>query len=173
MRNSIIVLLCFSVICMAIGFTIISMRLEKNRENNPYFDVVFTKVTEQTAVKGGSISPHCVGNIINDEKEVSMNCNLYVPHDELSYSIVIKNNGNMDALIVDLMESPDYVNDVTLKNSIEPISITHNDISKSILKPGEELTLKVFIKYKESLKEKLTSKKFTYNLSLITASPSK
>ena len=44
MRNSIIVILCFTIICMAIGFSLLSIKLEKIKKEKPNFNIMFEKV---------------------------------------------------------------------------------------------------------------------------------
>lgn len=172
LRNSIIVILCFTVICMAIGFSILSAKLETYKETKPYFNVIFSEVKEETAVKGGKVSPRCENSIIRSSKEVNMNCTLHTPHDELSYFVIIKNTGNLDATIVSIKESPNY-SDTSINNPIYPVKITYTDVTGKILKPEEEITMKVYIKYpKPQNNISNYQRDFKYSLSLIASSPS-
>ncbi len=168
LRNSIIAVLCFAVICMAIGFSFLSAKLESVEQNKPYFNVSFEKVSKETAVKGGNISPKCESSINNSSQEINMKCSLYAPHDELSYFIVIKNIGNIPANIIGIKENTEFSNNLNIKNA--PIKITHSDIVGKTLKPDEETIFKVYIKYSNELNvlEKIN---FEYNLALLTASP--
>ena len=171
LRNSIIVILCFTVICMAIGFSILSAKLENYEEQKPYFNVIFSEVKEETAAKGGSNAPKCQNSIVKSSKEVNMNCTLYAPHDELSYFVIIKNTGNIDATIVSIKESPNY-QDETLNSTIYPVKISYTDVTGKILKPGEEITMKLYIKYpKPEILLNTYQRSLKYSLSLITSSP--
>ena len=171
LRNSIIVILCFTVICMAIGFSILAARLENYQEQKPYFNVVFSEVKEETAVKGGSSAPKCQNSIVKSAKEVNMNCTLYAPHDELSYFVIIKNTGNIDATIVSIKESPNY-QDASLSSSIYPVKISYTDVTGKVLQPEEEITMKVYIKYpKPEMLLNTYQRNFKYSLSLIASSP--
>ncbi len=165
LRNYLIAILCFTIICMSIGFSILSVKLENTNENKPYFNVVFSKVVKETAVKGETIEPRCTNSITNSSKEVNLNCNLNAPHDELSYIITIKNEGNMDATIVGLKENISY------EEANTTAQIKHTDVEDKILKPEEEITLKVYINYGKDTSIK--PKNLKYNLFLITSSPSK
>ncbi len=167
LRNSIIAILCFTVICMAVGFSLLSAKLQESTINKPFFDLSFERVYEETAVKGGVVAPVCTSSISRNLKEVSMKCSLNTPHDELSYFVIVKNTGNIDASVTALSENVSFVENVGIDNT--PIKITHSDIEGNILKPNEEVTLKVYIKYENSPVQKKYD--FTYNLALIGASP--
>lgn len=168
-RNSIIIMLSITIICMGIGFAVLSMQLSNKNEETPYFNVSFTKVKEEPSAKGGTIAPIGSHSITNNGKELTMQFTLNVPNDELAYSIVVKNEGNIPAEIVNIKETPDYTNDVNSANLIYPVTITRSDIIGKVLEPGEEETIKLMVLYNSSNTKK--TKKFNYQLSLIAASP--
>ena len=43
-RNTIIIVLCFTIVCLGIGFILLSMEIKKEREKEPSFQVVFSDV---------------------------------------------------------------------------------------------------------------------------------
>lgn len=167
-RNLIIVLLCITVICMAIGFAVMSIRMESYKEKKESFDVVFTKVKEDTSVKGGKMIPTCKNSLEDKNHSVNMNFTLYEPLDELAYTLVIKNVGTLDAVIVDIIKIPDYINDSDKKASIFPVTITTTDVAGKVLSPGEELEIKVIAVYNQTANIKTIN--IPYKLSLITKS---
>ncbi len=171
-RNSLIIVLCFTIICMGVGFIFLALKLDEKNKDKPYFNVVFYSVREETSVKGGTIAPSATNSITNNGKEVTMNFKLNNPHDEFAYTIIIKNEGNIPAQIYNIKETPDYTNNATAQKEIAPISITHTDIVGKVLQPNDEIQLKVLAVYNNS-KEKtaLTTKKVDYQLTLIAASP--
>lgn len=167
-RNLIIILLCLTIICMAIGFSILSYRLDTLKNKEEVFDVVIDKVVEETFVKGSKESPSGKNSITNKGNTVNMQFNLYAPQDELAYTLTIKNKGTIKAEIVDLISSPDYINDSNEKNKISPVTITLTDISGKVLEPGEETIVKVVVIYNQtSNPKKLT---IPYQISLLTKS---
>jgi len=168
-RNSIIIMLCITVICMGIGFAVLSMQLSKEKKDEPYFNVSFIKVKEEPSAKGGAIAPIGTHSITNSGKELSMKFTLNVPNDELAYSIIVKNEGNIPAKIVNIKETPDYINDVKAATEIYPVTITHSSIIGKVLGPGEEETIKLMVMYNQAQTPK--PKEISYNLSLIAASP--
>lgn len=167
-RNLIIALLCFTVICLAIGFCIISVELDNFKNKVEKFEVVFTDIIEDSSIKGGTEEPTCVTSINDDGYTLSMDFTLNNPLDEISYLVTIKNTGTLKAKIVDIVSTPDYINDKISSNYIKPISITKTDISGKILDPDEEATFKVLAVYNNSNIK--GTKKISYKLSLISSS---
>lgn len=166
-RNSVIIILCVTIVCMGIGFIVLSMKLEDMKNEVGKFDVSFRKVTKDSSTKGGNINPVGDVKIAAEGKELDMNFLLNTAHDELSYSVIVKNEGTLDAVIVDLIESPDYGNS-KFNSMIDPVSITYNDIIGKELKPGEEVVLKITVFYNPST---ITGKRsFDYKLGLVTKS---
>lgn len=166
-RNSVIIILCITIICMGIGFIIISMKLEEEKNEIRSFDVSFKNVNKDSSTKGGNINPSGDVKIEALGKELDMDFVLNSAHDELSYSVTIKNEGTLEAEIVDLMESPNY-KDTKFNSLIDPVTITYNDIIGRKLKAGEEITLKITVFYNPST---ITGvRKFNYKLGLITKS---
>ena len=153
---------------MAIGFSILSIKLDNLKKKEEKFLVVFTKVQEDTSVKGGSKTPVGENNITNKGQTVNMKFTMYSPQDELAYNLIVRNKGTLDAEIIDLVAVPDYVNDSDDKNKIYPVTVTTTDIKGKVLSPGEETIIKVVVTYNPSLKP--STKKIPYQLSLLTKS---
>lgn len=141
-KNVIIIVLCVTIISMAVGFIVLSVRLEGYKQEEEVFDVRFTSVKRLSSIKGGNKEP--LANLVIEEsgKILDMNFLLYKEHDEIDYEVTIKNEGTVDASIVSLFSSPDYRNKDTIE-SIAPVTISISDISGKLLEPGEETTVKV------------------------------
>lgn len=167
-RNNIIIVLCVTIILMAIGFVAISVKLKAYRDKEESFDVVFYDVVKKSTIKGSAKAP--VGNVSIDSsgKILNMDFSLFAAHDELTYSIIIKNKGTLPAKIIKIHKNPDY-SISTYKNLIYPVSITTTDIEGKTLLPGDELEYKIVVYYNPSI-NKDVPKNFNYNLALITES---
>ncbi len=146
-RNLIIIMLSSTIVCMGIGFIYLSIVLENKNKETPCLDITFTKVVEQTPIKGGLNPPVGTKEFKNSNKTLDFNFTLNTPRDELAYSIIVKNTGTLTAKIENILTYPNYLEDETKKNSIYPITITHNDISGKVLEPDEELEIKLVVKY--------------------------
>ncbi len=166
-RNSVIIILCVTIICMGVGFIVLSMKLENEKNEVEKFSVSFKNVRKNSSTKGGKINPSGDVNIIAEGKELDMNFTLNNAHDEISYNVSVVNEGTMDAIIVDLMESPNY-KDSKFSSMIDPVTITYNDIIGRELKPGEEVELKITVFYNPSTINGVRS--FNYKLGLVTES---
>ncbi len=166
-RNSVIIVLCVTIVFMGIGFIVLSMKLEDKINDVGKFDVSFTNVTKDSSTKGGTINPSGNVEISEEGKELDMSFILNTAHDEISYSVTIKNEGTLDAVIVDLMESPDY-DDSKFNSMIDPVTITYNDVIGKELKPGEEVVLKLTVFYNPSTI--VGTRNFNYKLGLVTKS---
>ena len=56
-RNSVIIILCITIICMSIGFIVISIDYTKNKKQDLSYNVVFEKIKKLSSVKGSNIEP--------------------------------------------------------------------------------------------------------------------
>lgn len=146
-RNLIIIILCITIICMGIGFAYLSVVLENKNNENHVLDVSITKITEETPIKGGMISPQGQRELKNDRKTIDFTFNLFAPRDELSYIITIKNTGTLDARIEDIITYPNYLENIEAASSIYPVTITHNSLKGKTLEPDEELQIKLVVSY--------------------------
>lgn len=167
-RNLIIVVLCITIISLGIGFAFLSVELEKRSSKNLVFNVAITDVKQNTSIKGGNISPTATHTITDSKKTISTQMNLYVPYDELSYTITIENKGTLSAKITDLIETPNYTKNSESILSIAPVEITHMDIIGKVLLPGETIELTVVASYKPTIT--IIPKTINYQLSVIAES---
>lgn len=146
-RNLIIIMLCITIICMGVGFAYLSVVLENKTKEKSTLEVTFTKVTAETPIKGGIISPSGEKKLLNSNKTLDFNFTLYTPRDELAYTITVKNTGTLTAKIEDVITYPNYIGDEEEKALIHPIALTHNDLSNKIIEPDEELQIKLVVSY--------------------------
>lgn len=165
-RNSVIIILCITIICMAIGFIVISVDYTKKTNEDLTYDVTFTNTKKSSSIKGGTTEPKGKVKISDNEREVEMQITMNSPHDELSYLVTIENKGTVPVEILDIMESPDY-NLNSLKDLISPVTITLSDIKGKIIPPHETLNLKIVFYYNSGNKGPKT---FDYKIGLITRS---
>lgn len=154
-KNTIIVILCITIIFLGIGFSYLAMQLKSSKQNEANFNVDFYKALELTPVQGGSKMPTVNSSITNSNKTITMQFNLFYPRDEINYKIIIKNTGNIPAQIINFVEVPDYLNNEKSAKQIYPVKITHNDIVGKKLDPDEEveLTITAYFNYKETAKK--------------------
>ena len=167
-RNSVIVVLCITIIFMGIGFIILSVNLKKEKDMTHSFDVSFVDVNKSSSVKGSNIDPTGKADIVENGKELDMAFTMNAVHDELVYVATIKNKGTLAAEIVDIIESPDYKLDSFNKN-INPVTITLSNIKGKIIPPGDSIELKIVVYYNPSTNAG-GKKTFPYRLGLITKS---
>ena len=72
-RNSVIIILCITIICMAIGFIVISVDYTKKTKENFSYSVIFTKIKKLSSVKGSTSEPKGTVSINEDQAEIEMN----------------------------------------------------------------------------------------------------
>ena len=167
-RNSVIIVLCITIIFMGIGFIVLSVDLKNKKDEVHSFDVIFTSVNRASSVKGSNIEPTGKANIIENGKEIDMAFTMNAFHDELVYIAKIKNKGTLPAEIVDIIESPDYKED-SFNKLIFPVSITLSNIKGKIIAAGEEMDLKIVVYYNPSSNPS-GMRTFQYKIGLITKS---
>ena len=167
-KNTIIVVLCITIILLCIGFSYLAMKVDFKKKNELKFNVDFYKVEELTPVQGGKKKPTVLSSITNSKKTINMQFDLYAPRDEISFKIIIKNTGDIPAQIINLVETPDYINNENSAKNIYPVKISHNDIIGEVLEPDQEVVLTVvaYFNYKEQAK-KIT---IPYQISILAAS---
>ena len=127
-RNWIIVTLCITIVFMAIGFAILSMQLDEKGNSKAVHDTSFVTINPRTPVQGGTKVPSSTASITNSGQTINFEFQLYAPSDEISYRITIKNQGTIDAEIINLVEYPDYLNNAASAQSIYPVEVKHNNI---------------------------------------------
>lgn len=165
-RNSVIIILCITIICMSVGFIVISIDYTKNKNKNLSYNVVFNTIKKTSSVKGSNIEPKGIVKINEDSTEIEMNITMNSPHDELSYIATIENKGTVPIEILDVFESPDYKLD-SFKKLINPVTITLSDVEGKVIKPKETIDLKVVFYYNTG---NSGTKNFDYKIGLITRS---
>ena len=163
-KNTIIVILCITIVSMAIGFIVLSMRLESYKNEEEVFDVRFTTVKLLSSIKGGENDPIGHFDVEKTGKILDMDFQLFKEHDEIDYEVTIKNEGTVPATIVSLFSSPDYRSKDVIK-SISPVTISISDISGKLLEPGEETTIKISVIYNVPSTPTVATKSKTMNLS--------
>ena len=149
-RNLVIVILCITIICLGVGFTVLAIRLNSITNEDNSFNVSIVKVDKMSFIKGGKIEPVSTAKILDSHKELELNFTLNTYHDEVVYVATIRNNGTLNAKISSVFISPDYSSDIT-KKSIYPVTITINDINNKILEPKEETELRITANYSGDL----------------------
>ena len=163
-RNSVIIILCITIICMAIGFIVISVDYTKKTKENFSYSVIFTKIKKLSSVKGSTSEPKGTVSIDEDQAEIEMNITMNSPHDELSYIATIENEGTVPIEIVDIMESPDYKL-ASFKKLITPVTVTLSDVKGKVIEPGETIDVKIIFYYNGTSSG---IKTFDYKIGLIT-----
>lgn len=167
-RNWIIIILCLTIICMGIGFAVLSMELENQKNNHPRFSLEFTKAEQRSLVQGGLNTPNVNSSIINSGQTINIDFELYAPRDEIGYKVIIKNTGNVKAEIVNIIEKPDYINDLSIAQTILPVKISHNNIIGKTLEPEEEVELNIVAIFDYNALP--MDMKIPYQLSILTKS---
>lgn len=170
-RNWIIIILCLTIVCLGIGFAILSMELSSKKDNEPQFSIEFVRAETRTPVQGGQKAPIVTSSITNSNQTINMEFNLYAPRDEIGYKITIRNTGNISAEIINLVEKPDYITDASIANTIFPVTISHNNIVGKVLEPGEEVELNIIAMF--DYNSLPVDVKIPYQLSIIAKSPEK
>ena len=56
-RNNIIIVLCITIVLMAIGFIAISVKLKAYKDKEESFNVVFSDISKKSTIKGSTKSP--------------------------------------------------------------------------------------------------------------------
>ena len=164
-KNIIIVFLCLTIIFLCVGFALLSKELENVKNEKKEYDVVFESIEKVNSVKGGTYEPVSEAVIVKEGKEIDFKYKLYVTNDEITYNVVIKNNGTYKVKVLDLLESPNL--STGLNKLITPVTITYSDIIDKELEPDEKLDLKIVVTYNPST---MISglREFSYTLGLIT-----
>ena len=167
-RNSVIIVLSITIICLVLGFIVVSLELRKEKEKNSSFNVIFSKIEKSSSVKGSTVEPKSSVTVDETKKVLHLNFELNAIHDEIIYEAKVKNTGTIPAKIVKLMQSPDYQKEEFAK-TIKPITIQISDIEGKVINPKEEVELKIIVYYNSTTMEN-KPKSFDFNLGLITES---
>ena len=167
-RNSIIVILCLTIIVLCIGFSFLSVELKKEKETDFAFQVNFENVEKSSSVKGSSKEPFGKAEIINQKMGLNFDFSLSSSHDEITYLTTIKNNSDISCEIVDVVLSPDYINS-DFKKQIAPVEVTATDLRGKVIPPKEEVEYKVTAYYMPSTLP-LSTKSFSFQANILAKS---
>ncbi len=167
-RNHLVIILCGTIVCMGLGFIVLSLTLKNEKNSIPVFDVSFVNIEKESAVKGSDLEPIVKADILDGGKKIDMDFVLNAVHDEITYVATIKNKGTLPAEIVDIFESPDYSNSA-FQNMITPVSISLSNIRGKIVPAGEVMKLKIVVYYPPS-NMVIQKKAFHYSIGLVTKS---
>ena len=107
-RNSVIIILCMTIVVLGIGFIVLSVELKKKSDETYTSNLVFSNIKKTSSVKGSDKEPKSKAEITSSGYELDMNFNLNSSHDEVTYLATIKNKGTLPVEVVDVMESPNY-----------------------------------------------------------------
>ena len=167
-RNGIIVILCITIICMCVGFVVLSMELKKEKDSTTIASIQFTDVKLSSSVKGSDKEPTGKIDIVKDGLSLDMLFTMNSINDELTYIATITNRGNVPIEIVDLLESPNY-KDHSFKDLIAPVTISLSNIKGNVVPAGEDISLKIKVHYAAG-KETSIKKTIPYKVGLLTKS---
>ena len=167
-RNSLIIILCCTVVCMGIGFIVLSMQLKKEKDKEDSFRVVFTKIEKTSSVKGSNRDPEGKVEITDHGLSLNMEFHLTAFYDELTYVATIHNDGTIPAEVVGITESPNY-SEERFQKMISPVAITTSDLQGKIIPAGGDTTLKITVFYSPS-GETASNKTIPYKIGLLTKS---
>ena len=138
-RNITIISLCCLLVFMAVGYAVLSQALNINGTENltgewkVYIDSI-TEITEGNTTSGKSIAAEVTGE---EKTDAYFEAELIKPGDYVEYKVIVKNEGNIDATLRELVTSSSYEHpDVKFNHTLE---------QGTVLKGGEEkaFTVKV------------------------------
>ncbi len=168
MRNNVILALSITLVCVSIGFILLSLDWKNEKEKVSSFYVAFTKVNVLSSIKGSSLEPTGDIKITHKGQVLDMEFVLNAATDELSYDVVITNQGTMTAEVIGLLDVPSYM-DKSFQKSISPVEITLSDVAGKVIPAGDSIHLTVKVYY--PLKKELTGKRnIHYKVGLLTKS---
>ena len=169
-RNGVIITLCIAIICLGIGFMVLSTHLKEVSNEEHSFRVIFTDIEKVSSVKGSSKEPRSSVEITPNGSRLKFHFTLEAIHDEIVYKATIKNTGTLAAEITDVIESPDY-NLTKMEDIIKPVTLTVSSIKGKTIPAGGETTVNISAYYSPTDKE-VKQKDFSYDLSFTTKSVS-
>lgn len=143
-RNIIIFSLFTLVIFMGVGFAYMTQQLNVNGVANiddASWDINIDSIEKTNQLHGATGE----AEIDDSKKSVNFNVNLFAPGDSLTYTIIIKNSGNIPAKVESIFESPAY--STTEASSVSPIIFSYEDITNQKIAPGETKQMDVTISY--------------------------
>ena len=106
-KNSILIFLCITIISLVFGFVFLSARLKEVKKGSSLYRVVFSNIEKVSSIKGGKVEPVSSAKIVLNGHELEMDFELSDIHDEIVYTVSIKNEGNLTVKVLDIIKSSD------------------------------------------------------------------
>ncbi len=162
-RNIIIGSLCCLLIIMGIGYAVLSQTLNISGTANMRgtWDIKITDISE--ASRTGKADPG-TPTISSSGVSASFEANLWMPGDSITYNITVKNNGNIDAALKELVPS--------VENGVQQVKFSNNAVQGKVLRQSESYTFQVSVVFDENATEipqdsKTNPPKYTISLTFV------
>ncbi len=162
-RNIIIGSLCSLLVFMGIGYAVLSQTLNISGTANMKgtWDIKITDISE--ASRTGKADPG-TPTISTNGVSASFEANLWMPGDSITYNITVKNNGNIDAALKELVPS--------VENGVQQVKFSNNAVQGKVLRQGESYTFQVSVVFDEDATEippdsKTNPPKYTISLTFV------
>ena len=162
-RNIIIGALCSLLVFMGIGYAVLSQTLNINGTANMRgeWDIKITDISE--ASRTGKADPG-TPTISSSGVSASFEANLWMPGDSITYNITVKNNGNIDAALKELVPS--------VENGVQQVKFSNNAVQGKVLRQSESYTFQVSVVFDEDATEipkdsKTNPPKYTISLTFV------
>ena len=162
-RNIIIGSLCCLLIIMGIGYAVLSQTLNISGTANMKgtWDIKITDISE--ASRTGKADPG-TPTISTNGVSASFEANLWMPGDSITYNITVKNNGNIDAALKELVPS--------VENGVQQVKFSNNAVQGKVLRQSESYTFQVSVVFDEDATEipqdsKTNPPKYTISLTFV------
>ena len=162
-RNIIIGSLCCLLIIMGIGYAVLSQTLNISGTANMRgeWDIKITDISE--ASRTGKADPG-TPTISSSGVSASFEANLWMRGDSITYNITVKNNGNIDAALKELVPS--------VENGVQQVKFSNNAVQGKVLRQKESYTFQVSVVFDEDATEipqdsKTNPPKYTISLTFV------
>ena len=155
--------LCCLLVFMGIGYAILSQTLNISGIANMRgeWDIKITDISEASRTgKADSGTP----TISSSGVSASFEANLWMPGDSITYNITVKNNGNIDAALKELVPS--------VENGVQQVKFSNNAVQGKVLRQKESYTFQVSVVFDEDATEipkdsKTNPPKYTISLTFV------
>ena len=162
-RNIIIGALCSLIVFMGIGYAVLSQTLNISGTANMRgeWDIKITDISE--ASRTGKADPG-TPTISSSGVSASFEANLWMRGDSITYNITVKNNGNIDAALKELVPS--------VENGVQQVKFSNNAVQGKVLRQKESYTFQVSVVFDEDATEipqdsKTNPPKYTISLTFV------
>ena len=162
-RNIIIGALCSLLVFMGIGYAVLSQALNISGTANMKgtWDIKITDISE--ASRTGKADPG-TPTISSSGVSASFEANLWMPGDSITYNVTVKNNGNIDAALKELVPS--------VENGVQQVKFSNNAVQGKVLRQSESYTFQVSVVFDEDATEipqdsKTNPPKYTISLTFV------